>query len=57
MKFRCIPNPNVILEVNNQHDIEQMLLHPEYEKVEEEEEPKQEVKRVGRPKKTNTGEE
>jgi len=57
MKFRCIPNPNVILEVNNQHDIEQMLLHSEYEKVEEEEEPKQEVKRVGRPKKTNTGEE
>jgi hypothetical protein len=55
MKFRCIPNPNVILEVNNQHDIEQMLLHSEYEKVEEE--PKQEVKRVGRPKKADTGEE
>lgn len=55
MKFRCIPNPNAILEVNNQYDIEQMLLHPEYEKVEEE--PKQEVKKTGRPKKTNTGEE
>lgn len=56
MKFRSIQNPHVVLTFTEEFDIKEMLKHPEYEKVEEEE-PKQEVKKVGRPKKTETGEE
>lgn len=55
MKFRSIQNPHVVLNFTEEFDIKEMLKHPEYEKVEEE--PKQEVKKVGRPKKTELGEE
>lgn len=60
MKFRSIQNPHVVLTFTEEFDIKEMLKHPEYEKVEDEvlsEEPKQEVKKVGRPKKTELGEE
>ena len=55
MKFRSIQNPHVILSFTEEFDIKEMLKHPEYEKVEDEE--VKEVKKVGRPKKTETGEE
>ena len=52
MKFRSIQNPHVVLNFTEEFDIKEMLKHPEYEKVEEEE-----IKKVGRPKKTELGEE
>ena len=56
MKFRSIQNPHVVLSFTEEFDIKEMLKHPEYEKVDEQvlsEEPK----KIGRPKKADTGEE
>ena len=55
MKFRSIQNPHVVLSFTEEFDIKEMLKHPEYEQVDEQ--VKEEPKKVGRPKKADTGEE
>lgn len=57
MKFRSVQNPHVVLSFTEEFDIKEMLKHPEYEKVDEEVIAEKEVKKVGRPKKTELGEE
>lgn len=55
VSFRFKAAPQMVFTFTNEYDIKTMREHDEYEEVKEE--PKQEVKKVGRPKKTNTGEE
>ena len=58
VSFRFKAAPYMVFTKTNPYDIEQMRKHSEYEEVlAEKEEPKQEVKKVGRPKKADTGEE
>ena len=54
VQFRAKNAPDVIFTFSSDYDIEQMRKHSEYEEVLVE---KEEPKKVGRPKKTETGEE
>jgi len=54
VQFRAKNAPDVIFTFSSDYDIEQMRKHNEYEEVLSE---KEEPKKVGRPKKADTGEE
>ena len=56
VSFRFKAAPYMVFTKTNPYDIEQMRKHSEYEEIKEEE-VKQEPKKVGRPKKADTGEE
>jgi len=51
VQFRAKNAPDVIFTFSSDYDIEQMRKHSEYEEI------KEEPKKVGRPKKADTGEE
>lgn len=55
VQFRFKAAPQMVFTFKNEYDIEQMRKHDEYEEIKEE--VKQEPKKVGRPKKADTGEE
>jgi hypothetical protein len=55
VSFRFKAAPYMVFTKTNPYDIEQMRKHSEYEEIKEE--VKQEPKKVGRPKKADTGEE
>ena len=54
VQFRAKNAPDVIFTFNSDYDIEQMRKRSEYEEVLSE---KEEPKKIGRPKKADTGEE
>jgi hypothetical protein len=54
VQFRAKNAPDVIFTFSSDYDIEQMRKHSEYEEVLSE---KEEPKKIGRPKKTELGEE
>jgi hypothetical protein len=52
VQFKAKNAPDVVFTFSSEYDIQQMRKHSEYEEV-----PSEEPKKVGRPKKADTGEE
>jgi len=52
VQFRAKNAPDVVFTFSSEYDIKEMRKHSEYEEV-----PSEEPKKVGRPKKADTGEE